>query len=460
LPSSDDVRGGSVRASANVIVQEDPRSGAATTVAAVASPPAEQPLFRAEVFAERQSQWLGTVLLAPRISHRLFTAFALVTATAILATLVFADFTRKARINGWLVPDQGLVRIFAPMSGVVTRLHVTEGSEVRKGTPLIVLSTELQSEALGATREEIVRRLIRRRDSLTAERELQRQVHVQQMQQLAGRLAALVSEQRNLERERDLQKARVDLAEQTAQRQRRLRDSGIVPVQRVEQAEEERIDQAMNMRALERNWAAIEGQRLSLEGELRNLPLQHRALLADIERNIATLEQELAETEAQRQIVIPAPQDGTVTGIQAELGGSANTAVPLLSIVPSGSRLQAQLFSPSRAIGFVRAGQKVLLRYEAFPYQKFGHQEGVVVTVSRSAVGPNELTQQLSGLTSLYGTNEAVYRITVDLTSQTVTAYGKSVPLQAGMQLEADVLIENRRLIEWVLDPLYTITGK
>jgi membrane fusion protein len=189
------------------------------------------------------------------------------------------------------------------------------------------------------------------------------------------------------------------------------------------------------------------------------LPLNSQARLAEIDRNIATLEQELAETEARRRIILAAPHEGTVTAIQAEPGGRADTTFPLLSIVPLGSKLEAQLFSPSRAIGFVRTGQRVLLRYQAFPYQKFGHYEGIVASVSRSAVSPGELTQQLANLASLYGQNEAVYRITVSLASQTVKAYGEAIPLQPGMQLEAAVLIESRPLIEWVFDPLFTVTG-
>jgi membrane fusion protein len=102
----------------------------------------------------------------------------------------------------------------------------------------------------------------------------------------------------------------------------------------------------------------------------------------------------------------------------------------------------------------------VLLRYQAYPYQKFGHYEGVLAHVSRSAMNPSELPAQLVGLTSVVGTDEPVYRVTVSLTKQTVMAYGQPMPLQPGMQLDADVVIETRKLIEWVLDPLFALTGK
>ena len=129
--------------------------------------------------------------------------------------------------------------------------------------------------------------------------------------------------------------------------------------------------------------------------------------------------------------------------------------------MPAGATLEAHLYSPSRAVGFLRPGQHVLLRYEAYPYQKFGHYEGVVASISRSAVNPGELPPQVVAVGGMTGSaTEPVYLITVQLARQTVTAYGRQVDLQPGMRLEADIALETRRLYEWVLDPLYTVTGK
>jgi membrane fusion protein len=420
------------------------------------SPPAPaQPLFRPEVMVEHQSQWLGTVLLEPRITHWMFATLALLATAAVLGLLFFTSYTRKARINGWLVPQQGLVRVFAPQAGVLTRIHVKEGQEVSKGAPLLAISTEMRSEAFGGTRQEIVHRLTRRRNSMAEERAVQERLFSQQAADLMQRIAALQDEQKFLTKEIDLQRTQLQLNEQIEQRMRTLRNRDIVTEPRREEAERERIQQAAKLQGLERTQAALQ-----MTAALRELPLKRLTQLAEIDRNVAALEQELAEAEARREIVIVAPHDGIVTGLQVELGGGAQPSVPLLSIVPAQATLQAQLFSPSRGIGFLREGQRVLVRYEAFPYQKFGFHEGTIVSVSRSAVSPAEMTQQLAGLTALYGTNEPIYRITVNLHQQTVTAYGQPMPLQAGMQLEADVLLERRRLVEWMLEPLFSISGK
>lgn len=427
--------------------------------------PVSIPLFRPEVLAERRTQWLGTVLLAPQRSHRAFTLVAALAAAAIIALLFFAEFTRTARVNGWLVPHEGMVRVFAPRPGVVTGLHVTEGAPIRRGELLLTLSDELQSATLGATQAQIARRLAERRESLLDERHQQERLLAQGQRALADRVAALRSEQTQIEREIELLQARVAIAARVAAMHSDLHKQGFISEMRMQQVEAERLEQRARLGALERNRLTIVRERLSVEAELKDLPLKSRKEIAGIERGIAQLAQERAEAEARREIVVPAPQDGTVTAIQAVMGANAGTSVPLLSIVPHDARLEAHLYSPSRAVGFVRPGQRVLLRYQSYPYQRFGHYEGMVASVSRSAVSPGELPPQLAGLTSLTGaagsaTAEPIYRITVALARQTVTAYGRPVTLQPGMLLEADVALERRRLYEWILDPLYAVTGK
>jgi membrane fusion protein len=419
-----------------------------------------QPLFRQEVMVEAQSQWLGTVLLEPRVTHRIFATLSVLAVLAVASLLVFTSYTRKARVNGWLVPQQGVMRVFAREAGVVTQVHAREGMAVRKGMPLLVVSTETHSEALGDTRQEIVRRLTRRRNSMEDEKTTQDRLFKQQAADLAMRLEALRAEQEHLAQEMAIQHSRLQLSEKVVSRTRVMRARDIVPEPRMEDAERERLEQAGKLRNLERVQASLRREEVQVTAALNELPLRRRTQMAEIERNVAALEQELAEAELEREAVITAPADGTVTALQVEAGGSAQPSVPLMSILPAGSVLQAHLFTPSHAIGFLKPGQRVLLRYAAFPYQKFGSYEGRIANVSQSAMSPSEMPQQLSGLTALFGPNEPIYRVIVDLASQTATAYGQPVPLQPGMQLEADVLIESRRLFEWVLEPLFSLTGK
>jgi membrane fusion protein len=422
-------------------------------------------LFRLEVLRARQTQWLGTVRLAPRASFRLFTLFAVLAAAAIVALLCFGQFTRTARVNGWLLPQEGLVRVQAPRPGIVVSLGVNEGSQVREGDRLLTLSDELQSVRLGATQAQITQRLDERRASMTEELRQQRRLLAQQVRALANRVATLRSEEQQIEREIGLLHERVAIAERSEALHRKQHAEGFISEMRLQQVQSELLEQRARLAAAERTKLAKGRERMNVEAERADLPLKLGRDTALLDRSIAQLEQERAEAEARREIVVVAPHDGTVTAIHAVPGAKADPGTPLLSIVPPTSRLEAHLYAPSRAIGFVRPGQRVQLRYQAFPYQRFGHQEGVVAAVSRAALSPGELPAQLAGLTSLTGAapgtgGEPIYRITVSLESQNVTAYGAQVPLQPGMTLEADVALERRRLFEWMLDPLYAVTGQ
>jgi membrane fusion protein len=416
---------------------------------------AEAPLFRPQVLFERQSAWLGTIVLRPRALQRWFAACAMLSVVALGATLFGASFTRKAHVSGWLVPQQGMLRVFAPRAGVARALLVREGDEVRQGQALMVLSNEARSAILGDTEARIGQGLAAQRASLGAEQLRTEQSFGQQRASLEQRLGAMHTEQHYLEQEVALQEARLQLATQSESRQGELQRRGFVAEQQVQAAQEARLDQAAKLRALERGRVALERERLALQAELDGLSLRQTAQSALLTRSIAALGRDEAESEARRELVIPAPQAGSVTAIHVGVGGAVSPGLSLLSIVPRGARLEAHLYAPSRAIGFIRPHQAVLLRYQAYPYQKFGHYRGIVTSISRASIGASELPPQFGA-----AAGEELYRVTVELARQQVSAYGQAQPLQPGMRLDADIALERRRLYEWVLEPLYSLSGK
>ena len=160
--------------------------------------------------------------------------------------------------------------------------------------------------------------------------------------------------------------------------------------------------------------------------------------------------------QANSALLVKAPVSGVVATQIVKPGQAVQAGQPLLSLLPGDGKLEAELLVPSRAIGFIAPGDTVLLRYQAFPYQKFGHQQGRVARISRSALSGGELGTLIGNAQQ----GEPYYRITVALAQQAITAYGKPEPLKPGMLLDADVMGEKRRLIEWIFEPLYSLAGR
>ncbi|MGH1358889.1 MAG: HlyD family efflux transporter periplasmic adaptor subunit [Burkholderiaceae bacterium] len=420
----------------------------------------DQPLYRVQVRHEQQSSRLGTVLLAAPPSTATFALVGTVVILAFAAILGFGSYTSKVRVGGLLVAEQGQARVLASQAGVVTELYVKEGDKVVEGQPLLVISAEQRSAAVGATQAEIVKLLRTRRTSLLAERTHRQRLLKQQLAGYKSRIAALRREIQELGRETRVQTERTRLVEQSAQRQRDLLGRGFVSLAQSQQQEEMLLEQRGRLSTLQRERAERSRELIGMRAEADELPLRTQSGLLNLDREISAVDQEIALSEARRELVVTASQAGVVTAMQIESGSAAETGVPLLSIIPEGARLVAHLFGASRAMGFVQTGQTVKLSYAAYPYQKFGHHPGMITAVSRTAISPAEMPRELTGLSKLMTGTEPVYRISVAPETQQVLAYGEQYRLRPGMQLEADILIESRRLWEWVLDPLYTMTGR
>jgi membrane fusion protein len=417
-------------------------------------------LFRPEVIEGRQQAWLGSIQLVRPVPLAVLTLMVVIIAGAVGGFLLEGRYTRKAHIAGYLVPDRGVLRLLPPQAGVVTESHVVEGRAVRRGDVLFVLSID-RATLSGDTQAAVQASLAVRSKSLHDASRQKAQLQQEQRAALDRQIEDMRHELAQMDTEAELQRQRLVLAQQATARLESLKNDNFVSAAQVQAKTEEMLGVRAQLQALSRQRAAHLREIGTLEAQRRQLPLRSMAAMGEIERDLASLAQESAENEAKQRVVIRAPQDGVVTAVLAEPGHSVSPASALASLLPADARLQAQLFAPSSAVGFVRANQQVQLRYQAFPYQKFGHHAGQVLQVSRTPLQAAELAglplpEAMKGAASA----EPLYRITVDLDQQAVQAYGQAQPLAAGMQLEADVLLDRRRLIEWVFEPLLSVTGR
>lgn len=417
-------------------------------------------LFRPELIEGRQQAWLGSIQLVRPLSLAVLTAGVVAVAVAAGAFLYEGRYTRKAHISGYLVPDRGVVRLVPPQQAVVLERRVVEGAQVRAGDVLFVLSLDRATLA-GDTRAAVKASLDARVRSLHDSARQRAQLQAAQLRSLDRQVDNMRRELAQIDAENELQTQRLTMAQQAVARFESLQRDNFVSAAQVQTKREELLAVRAQIQALARQRGAQMRELGVLEAQRRELPLEAQARQGEIERELAGVAQEAAEIEAKQRIVIRAPQDGVVTAVLAEAGHSVSPDTALASLLPAGARLEAQLFAPSSAVGFVQRDQAVQLRYQAFPYQKFGHHGGQVLAVSRTPLQASELAglplpQSLKEAPSA----EPLYRITVALDAQTVRAYGQARPLAAGMQLEADVLLDRRRLIEWIFEPLLSVSGR
>jgi membrane fusion protein len=414
----------------------------------------ENSLFRQEVFAARQEAWLGEIVLCRPLSFAALSIGFAVLAASLLLYLVFGQYTRKIRASGYLVPHAGVVKVTAPQAGIVTRLSVVEGQRVALGETLAVLNSERFTGA-GDASIEIDKQLQLRSTSLRQERAKLDELHARQRKALGDRLLNLRTELAQVGRALSLQQQRIGLTDQMLARQRELHAAKFVSDLGLQQKEQERMADLAALESIRRNETSLLRDTAEVEADIAALPAKHLNALAANDRALSSIEQDRVENESRRELLLKSPQAGVVTAILTDRGKLAVPGQPLLNLIPEGSELQADVYLPSRAAGFVRLGTRALLQFQAFPYQKFGSHEARVIKLSRVAVSGSELPYPPPAASP----GELFYIASLALTKKSVSAYGKEEPLQPGMGFDANLILDTRTLLEWVFEPLFSISG-
>ena len=412
-------------------------------------------LFRQEAIDHGNLKAYGVVSLARPANTWLLVAVSMLTALSIILFFVFFSTTRKVAAQGVLVPTTGLVRIVPLQSGMVRERHVNEGQEVKKGDVLFVLSSERESTSDTSAEVIVSKLLTKRRDSFDSEL-LQSNVMLnQRIDTLNGRVKDLKLELSRTSDQIVLQQRRVDLAEKSYERYLDLAKTGFMSEAQVQDKLGDVLDQRQRVADLVRIQTVTQRDLASTMADSAALKLQSDRDNLSLARERSILEQDMAENDARREVVIRAPHDGVITAIVSHQGQMVPVGGTLASILPAKSELEAEVYIPSRSIGFVAIGMAVKLRYPAYPYQKFGHYHAYVKEISATSLRQDEIANLPSS-----NSNEPLYRVKLKLNQQSVLAYGRSMPLKSGMTVDANITLEKRRLYEWVLEPLFTISGR
>jgi membrane fusion protein len=410
-------------------------------------------LFRKEVAEHRRSRLHGQVVLTQSLSTQLLVTVLVGIFIAAAAWMLAGSYSRIENVRGILVTDRPSAKVYAPVAGLVTDLLVKEGDFVRKGEKIAVVDldrhassgTGVIGDSLGAVdaRREIGEEQI----ALSKAREDNERTRLMTAMRTAEDQSASLRGQISLQKE--MVGSNETLFEQTS----KLVERGIISKVEYERKRQALIAARQSLASLEQQLAAKVAEVAGARTQLSGLKVESARNVADLRAGQQLLVQQRAQLEGQRAYIVAAPISGRVTALQVASGRTANANTPMLVIVPEGAALKAELYAPSRAIGFVHSGQETRLLYDAFPYQRFGSFGGKILSVSRIVIDPRETDIPLK-------LEEPVYRVIVSLDQQVVRAFGERTALQPGMTLDANIVLERQSFLDWLLKPLKAVRNR
>ena len=410
-------------------------------------------LFRKEAVSHQGERLTGAITLAQPLSIKLTVAILVSIACLVVVFLFNAQYSRKETVRGFLMPNKGVIKSFAAQGGTIEKLWVSDGDIVEKGQLLATLVIHQGNTDGVDLSQQLIKQINRQKSLLTDEINQHATLQVQEITNLNQRQQALVSEKQALDNQLALANQKLGLLQGQQRHFNKLSESGYLSNLEKERQQQTLLEAKQEQQNIKRLLLQQQNQLSQVAFNIQNIPQQYKLQINNLKRQQSELARQLAQVTNNHRYTVTASNAGRVTGIQVVEGETLTQAKPLLHILPKGSVLVAELLLPTRSAGFIAQGNSVRLRFDAFPYQRFGFINSKITRIDRALVLPNEVQLPIAF-------QEPVYRLRATLNQQQMQAYGKAFDLKSGMLFEADIMLEQRTLIEWLLEPIYSLKGR
>ena len=425
---------------------------------------------------------------APRWTLRVISALIGV----LLVWAIFAKLDIVAVAEGRLVPQTYLKVVQPSESGIVREILVKEGDAVNAGQVLLRLDpTENAADSTATDREAAIQRLdLRRIDAELAgtamaeqpddDAALYAQMQAQQRAHRQAFLDSLAQERQVRERavqelasaretERKLERT-LPSYEKTAAAYEKLASDKLVGQIQAEEQRRTATEQAQDLAAQRATVQSLKAAVAQSDQRLAQLRSGyesdlHTARVAAVEK-LTQLDQEQKKlVYRQSNLELKAPQAGIVKELATTtVGAVVQPGTVLLSLVPAGEPLLAEVSVQNQDIGFVRVGQPVRLKLATYPFQKYGMVEGTVKTViadSKAETQGSGATGSPDSATSATGAAQVMpFKAVIQLKEQQLKVGEGTFPLAAGMQLSAEIIEDQRTVLAYLLSPVQRVVSE
>ena len=415
-------------------------------------------IYRKEAIEYKKIHWKGKALLLAGIPAWLVTLLASLFLIALVLSLIFCTFTQRIDVRGEVITLPHSVNVFAPQQGFVVNQHVKVGDIVNKGQPLYELDVSrntingnvsaAQIEVINekiANAEDIISKLTRNKaETLTA---LDKQIKTTS--------ASLAETNRMLATTQvGLNKMHTNLSSYD----KYLKDGLITK------------DQYNYQHSLyfqqQSAYQSLVTQKMQLESQLTQTNSDKITKAADFDNQISSqhnqindYKNQLVESNANGNLIIKATTNGKIESLAVTKGQMVENGSSLAQIKPTGDiEYYLILWLPNNTIPYVKPGDTINIRYDAFPADKFGQFPGKVISISSVPASRQEMAEYTNVNNGTSQQELALYKAIIKIKDKTFNYNGKTLTLSNGLKAQAIVFLEERPLYMWMFTPFYKMT--
>ncbi|EBL2920912.1 colicin V secretion protein CvaA [Salmonella enterica] len=399
--------------------------------------------------------WRGRALLLPGIPPLLVISVCIIFLTVFITFVIMGSYTRRVNVSGEITTWPRPVNIYSSVQGFIVKQFVTEGQEIRKGEPVyqIDVSRSTSSGVVSDNQRKDIENQIVRIANIISRLEDSKKATLQtlekqkmQYQEAFERSTAIV---RRAEEG-------IIIMKNNMNNYRTYQKKGLI-----------NKDQLTNQTALyyqqQNNLLSLSGQNEQNALQITSLESQIKIQASDFDNRIYQMElqryelqKELINTDVNGEVIIRALSDGKIDSLSVTVGQMVSAGDSLLQIIPDKIKDHyLVVWAPNDAVPYINPGDRVNIRYEAFPAEKFGQFAATVLLVSKTPASSQEMLTYQGAPKNNQNTSVPYYKIVVRPDLQEIRYDGKFLPIENGMKAQGTLFLEKRKIYQWMLSPFY-----
>jgi membrane fusion protein len=412
-------------------------------------------VYRLKAVNNQKMKWRGRVLLLPGIPFWVVAGLAVFFILSFIAIIVGGNYTRRVNVTGEISTYPRSSNVYSSVQGVVIKQFVKEGQLLKRGDAiyLIDMSKSTRSGVVSDNQRDDIDNQIKRINQMIALLKNNKKNTLNMLNKQKEQYSTAYRRSLDITKKaRDgirIMKANMD-------HYRHYRVMGLITK-----------DQLTNQVAL---YYERQNNMLSLSAQSEQNALQITTLKSQIQIQAAEFDNQIHKLELQRyelqkellnvdvgeEVIVRALADGRIDSLSVTVGQMVNQGDSLLQLIPQKvDHYSLIIWVPNEVIPYLNTGDKINIRYEAFPAEKFGQFSGTIEVISRTPASPQEMRTYQGAPKADTFTVIPYYKVIIRPEKHVIAYAGKKLSLENGMQAESTLFLEKRKIYQWMFSPFY-----
>lgn len=413
-------------------------------------------MFRQQALEYKKNSWRGRALLLPGIPFWLSASLSFLLVFIFLTFIICGSYTRRVSVIGEISTYPRAANVYSAVQGVVVERFVNEGETIHTGNPLYLIdvSKSTRSGIISENQRRNLDNQLVRIAKIISRLEDSKRSTVAMLGKQKEQYSSAYARSSDLIRQA---KEGVGILKKNMENYEKYRSQGLINKDQLTNHIAIYYQQQNNLLGLSAQNEQNALQITALESQLHTQAADFDNQIHQMELKRYELEKELQQIDASGEIIVRAMSEGRVDSLSVTVGQMVNIGDSLLQILPQKIDYYALvIWVPNDAIPYISVGDKMNIRYDAFPAEKFGQFSGRISVISKAPASSQEMQTYRSAPKDVQST-QPYYKVIVRPEKQSVFYNNKRLSLENGMRAESVIFLEKRKIYQWILSPFYNM---